>query len=316
MNNQEQIPVYLFTGFLEAGKTKFIQETLEDKRFSNGEVTLVLLCEEGIEEYVPSRFPQEGIYIKTIENPEDLTAEQLSKWESELHFTRAIVEFNGMWQLDTLYSALPAHWAVYQEMCFVAEPTFLGYNANMRSLVVDKMTSCELVVFNRCTKNTDKMQLHKIVRTTNRRCDIAYEYTDGKVEYDDIEDPLPFDINAPIIEIADEDYAVWYRDTTEKLKEYDGKTVKFKAQVHKNTNIKGMFVAGRQVMTCCVDDTRLAGMICETPDADKLSDGDWILLTAKIIVKKHKIYKREGPVLVPVDIQKTEPPTEEIATFY
>lgn len=316
MNNQEQLPVYLFTGFLEAGKTKFIQETLEDKRFSNGEVTLVLLCEEGIEEYEPSRFPQKGIYIKTVESPEELTEALLSQWENELHFTRAIVEFNGMWQLDTLYAALPAHWAVYQEMCFVAEPTFLGYNANMRSLVVDKLTSCELVVFNRCAKDTDKMQLHKIVRTTNRRCDIAYEYADGTVEYDDIEDPLPFDIHAPIIEIADEDYAVWYRDTTEKLQEYNGKTVKFKAQVHKNSNIKGMFVAGRQVMTCCVEDTRLAGVICETPRADELSDGEWILLTARIVVKKHKIYKREGPVLIPTDIQKTEPPIEEIATFY
>lgn len=51
-----EIPVYLFTGFLEAGKTKFIQETFEDPRFNNGENTLLLVCEEGIEEYDPSRF--------------------------------------------------------------------------------------------------------------------------------------------------------------------------------------------------------------------------------------------------------------------
>ena len=38
------IPVYLFTGFLESGKTKFIQETLEDERFNAGEKTLLLLC--------------------------------------------------------------------------------------------------------------------------------------------------------------------------------------------------------------------------------------------------------------------------------
>ena len=45
------IPVYAFTGFLDAGKTKFIQETLEDERFNTGERTLVLICEEGEEEY-------------------------------------------------------------------------------------------------------------------------------------------------------------------------------------------------------------------------------------------------------------------------
>ena len=48
------IPVYLFTGFLESGKTKFIQETLEDKRFHKNEKTLVLVCEEGVEEFEPS----------------------------------------------------------------------------------------------------------------------------------------------------------------------------------------------------------------------------------------------------------------------
>ncbi len=50
-------PVYLFTGFLESGKTKFIQETLEDKRFCNGERTMLLVCEEGEEEYDESRSP-------------------------------------------------------------------------------------------------------------------------------------------------------------------------------------------------------------------------------------------------------------------
>ena len=38
----QQIPMYVFTGFLESGKTKFIQETLEDPRFNSGEKTLPL----------------------------------------------------------------------------------------------------------------------------------------------------------------------------------------------------------------------------------------------------------------------------------
>ncbi len=41
---EEYIPIYLFLGFLESGKTKFIQETLEDKRFYAGEKTLLLPC--------------------------------------------------------------------------------------------------------------------------------------------------------------------------------------------------------------------------------------------------------------------------------
>lgn len=311
-----EIPIYLFTGFLEAGKTKFIQETLEDERFSNGETTLVLVCEEGVEEFDTSKIPHDCTYIKSVDELEEITPEFLHKLEDELGFTRVIIEYNGMWMLDELYKRLPENWQVYQEMLFVNAETFMNYNANMRSLVVDKLTSCELTVFNRCPKDVDKMQLHKIVRTTSRRCDIAYEYTDGSVDYDDIEDPLPFDVNAPIIEIQDEDYAVWYRDTTEKLDEYDGKTVCFKACVRKDKAYKDLFVAGRQVMTCCIDDTKFAGFICESDKTKELSDGDWIMLTAKIKVKYHKIYKRKGPVFIAEKIEKTEQPEELIATFY
>ena len=47
----KQVPVYLFTGFLESGKTKFAQQTLEDASFNNGDRILLLVCEEGVEEY-------------------------------------------------------------------------------------------------------------------------------------------------------------------------------------------------------------------------------------------------------------------------
>ena len=33
----QDIEVYIFLGFLESGKTKFIQETLEDPRMENGQ---------------------------------------------------------------------------------------------------------------------------------------------------------------------------------------------------------------------------------------------------------------------------------------
>ena len=64
----QQIPVYAFTGFLESGKTKFIQETLEDPRFNAGERTLLLVCEEGEEEYAPDQFATDSVKIRVIED--------------------------------------------------------------------------------------------------------------------------------------------------------------------------------------------------------------------------------------------------------
>ena len=68
----KEIPVYIFTGFLESGKTLFMQDTLEDSRFNAGEKTLVLQCEEGEEEFDPAKFPSKNVVIKTLDSQEDL----------------------------------------------------------------------------------------------------------------------------------------------------------------------------------------------------------------------------------------------------
>lgn len=102
-----------------------------------------------------------------------------------------------------------------------------------------------MVVFNRLKKGQDVMPFHKLARAASRKIDILYDYTDGTTEFDQIQDPLPFDINAPIVEIKDEDFALWYRDVTEEPEKYDGKTVRFKGQVAMLRRDKnGMFAPG------------------------------------------------------------------------
>ena len=317
MSKTKDVPVYLFTGFLEAGKTKFIQETLEDRRFCNGERTLLLVCEEGEEEYAPDQFADKSVYIRVVEEQSQLTSENLSRWLRETRAERVVIEYNGMWMLDLLYSAMPEGWMVYQEFLFADATTFLSYNSNMRQLVYDKLKSCELVVFNRFNGTMDKMDYHKIVRAVSRRCDIAYEYVGGKVEYDDIQDPLPFDLNAPIVEIGDDDYAEWYRDMSEEPKKYEGKTVRFKcrALVRKKLPEK-TFIVGRHVMTCCVEDIQFAGLVCQWEGADTVQDDSWMILTAKINFKFNRAYGKKGPVLTYVDSVLCQAPEQAVATFY
>lgn len=311
------VPVYLFTGFLEAGKTKFIQGTFEDKRFNGGEKTLLLICEEGEEEYEMSSYPYKNVYIRTIDDPSEINPQKLTALLEETGAERVVVEYNGMWQLQNFFNNLPDSWAVYQEMMFADASTFLNYNANMRSLVVDKLTTCDLVVFNRFTKELDKMEFHKIVRGISRRADIAYEYTDGQVEYDDIEDPLPFDINADTIVIEDTDYALWYRDIMEEPQKYNGKTVKFRGLVAMDSKFPdGMFAVGRHVMTCCVDDISYCCMVAEWKSSSTLQSRQWVNVTGTIEVRKHKLYRGKGPVLKVSEVAVTSAPEQEVATFY
>ena len=317
MSKTKDVPVYLFTGFLEAGKTKFIQETLEDRRFCNGERTLLLVCEEGEEEYAPDQFADRSVFIRVVESQDQLTGENLSRWLRDTKAERVVIEYNGMWMLDLLYSAMPEGWMVYQEFMFADATTFPSYNSNMRQLVYDKLKSCELVVFNRFNGTMDKMEYHKIVRAVSRRCDIAYEYVGGKVEYDDIQDPLPFDLNAPIVEIGDDDYAEWYRDMSEEPKKYEGKTVRFKcrALVRKKLPEK-TFIVGRHVMTCCVEDIQFAGLVCQWDAADTVKDDSWMILTARIDFRFHRAYGKKGPVLSYIDATLCDAPEQPVATFY
>ncbi len=310
------IPVYLFTGFLDGGKTKFIQETLEDVRFNNGEKTLLLLCEEGEEEYNPAAFSGENVFIETVEQA-DLTRDNLEKLRKTHKAERVIIEYNGMWQLKTLFENMPNKWIIAQEFMFADATSFVTYNANMRSLVVDKLTTCEMVIFNRYNDAIDKMELHKIVRGVSRTANIAYERVNGDVEFDNIEDPLPFDIEAPVIEIDDRDYAIWYRDMSEELDKYNGKTVKFKGMIARHRNFDNeTFVIGRPVMTCCADDIQFAGLICNYKNATRMIDKKWAIVEAKLSIENHKAYGRPGPVLKVISAVLTDAPEQPVATFY
>lgn len=313
----EEVQVYLFTGFLDAGKTRFIRETLQDKRFNDKEPTLLLVCEEGEEEYEPNAPYMKNVTVRTLGDMSEFNEENLKRLTAEAKATKVVVEYNGMWMLNDFYQLMPEEWVVYQEMMFADANTIESYNANMRNLVYDKMSSCELVIFNRCKKDVDKDALHKLVRAISRKTDIAYEYTDGTAEYDDIVDPLPFDLDAPIVEIADRDYALWYRDTTEGMNKYDGKTVSFTALVAIGKEFPAdTFVGGRKLMTCCANDVMFAGFVCKTEHRDELKNGDWVKVTGKVEIRFNALYGRKGPVIHAEKIEKTAAPEEPVATFY
>ena len=313
----QEIPVYVFTGFLDSGKTKFIQETLEDVRFNAGERTLLLVFEEGEEEYDFSSYPHQNVYLEVLDQ-QTVTTKELARLAKKHRAERVVAELNGMQQVGDLYMRFPEDWVVAQEVMFADSTTFMAYNANMRNLVMDKLVGAQMVVFNRLKKGSDTMPFHKIARAANRKIDILYDYTDGSTEFDDIVDPLPFDISAPVVEIKDDDYAIWYRDVVEDPRKYDGKTVKFKAQVAMLRSDKdGMFAPGRFVMTCCVEDIEFCGIPCRYSKPRELESRSWVMVTAKISAEKHRLYKGDiGPVLTAIEVAKGAVPAEpDVCTF-
>ena len=311
-----QIPVYAFTGFLDSGKTKFIQETLEDERFNAGERTLLLVFEEGEEEFDFSTYPHQNVFLEVLDQ-ETVTEKDFRALMKKHRPERIVAELNGMQLVGDLYARFPAEWVIAQEVMFADSTTFMAYNANMRNLVMDKLTGAQMVVFNRLPLGSDIMPFHKLARAASRRVDIMYEFTDGSTQFDDIEDPLPFDINAPVIQVEDDDYALWFRDVTEEPQKYEGKTVRFKAQVAMLRRDKnGMFAPGRFVMTCCVDDIQFCGLPCKYAASKELQSRSWVMVEATIAAEKHRLYKGDlGPVLTAISVTPAAPAVEDVCTF-
>ncbi len=310
------IPIYLFTGFLEAGKTKFIKETMLDENFNDrNRKYLIIQCEAGEEEIEPAELG-DNVSICSFEREDDIVPERLLARQKRAGADVIVVEYNGMWTLDKFYNSLPENFLVYQEIFIADSTTINSYNANMRQLVVDKLTSAEMVVFNRTDYSTDKMALHKLVRGVSRKANICYEDVSGDIEFDDIEDPLPYDINASVIEVKDDDFAVFYRDMSEEFAKYNGKTVRFKGIVALDPSLpKETFAVGRHIMTCCADDIAYRGVVAKGTRGLKLSTRDWVILEGKLSEGYSPIYQGEGPILTVKAIERAEKPLNEVATF-
>lgn len=315
-----EIPVYVVVGFLEGGKTSFLKETLESEEFTSTEKSLLIACEEGEVEYEESFLKKVNTSLEVIDEPEDLTIEKFEAFKKQYQPDRVLIEYNGMWKLEDLMNMdLPKDWTIVQVINIINADTFPLYLNNMRSLVMEEFTNADMIIFNRCEDDTPGASYLRNIKAVNRRAAVYFETKSGKPL--EVEEELPFDLDADVIEIEDIDFGVWYIDAMEEPKKYDGKTVRFKGLVYKGKKFaKGTFVPGRFAMTCCADDIAFFGFVCKGGKEhyemiDDLQNRDWVMVTAKIRHEFCKDYMRKGPVLYPVSIERTSKPKEELIYF-
>ena len=311
-----EVPVYMITGFLESGKTTFIQEVLASPDFADGEKTLLLLCEEGEVEYDEKEYSRHNIEIMTVENEEDLTPEFLERCQKYYKPYRVFVEFNGMWDAKKFAeSRLPRHWEVVQVITLVDAGTFGVYLNNMRSILSNIFANTELVIFNRCTLDMDLQMYRRSVKAVNQQAMLSFEDEEGNTLELGKEQP-PYDLNADIIDIDDVDFGLWYLDVADTPERYDGKTVRFKGKVMIPRKFpSNSFIPGRNAMTCCADDIRFIGYICKSKYTDKLKQKQWLEITAEVKYEYVPEYRGEGPVLYAKHLKSVEPPTEDLVYF-
>jgi uncharacterized membrane protein YcgQ (UPF0703/DUF1980 family) len=316
MFGNRDIPTYLFTGFLESGKSTCIKEVLEEGNFEDGLKTLYIMTEEGEEEIDENLLAYNKVTTVVIEEEDDLTEEKCLALYKEHKPARVVIEVNGMWDMAKLLNeTLPENWVVVQTFTTVNAETYQMYINNMKSLLMAHFQQSDLVIFNRCRPDMDKASMRRSVKAINRQAQVLFESEDGGVE-SNIQEELPYDINASEIELEDDDFGLWYLDVSENPERYEGKTIIFKGQVYRNRTFpKDAFVPARAAMTCCADDIAKIGFICHYKDAQKFATDDWV--TVRVKVKPEFSKKNQGlyPVLWADNVESAQPPKEEVVYF-
>ena len=307
------IPVYLVAGFLDGGKTNFINGILEDG-FARQDRTLLICCEEGEEEYNPKAL--DNVTVVTVEDEEDLKCSQLKEWEKQYKPKQVLIEYNGMWQMERLYrEVLPANWVLYQIMTFVQASTFEMYAKNMGQLMMEKITNADLLVFNRCTEELKATLRSRNLRMVNRRADIYLEDNAGNSEDYNNDDTCPFDLDQELIDIPDDDFGVWYVDVMDHPDRWAGKMVHMKLIMCHSKKYPGIHCPGRFAMVCCENDVQFLGLIAKGRDLNQYQNRDWIEVTARMAVENHEAYQGKGPVMHVISIGPCEKPAQEVVTF-
>lgn len=306
-------PVYVINGFLESGKTEFITYTLSQPYFQVRGKTLLILCEEGENEYDANLLKMSRTQLELIEDEEEFNTTRLIELEKKHKPERIIIEYNGMWNYKAM--KLPWHWKIEQQITTIDASTFPMYFTNMKSLIAEQLRASELIIFNRCDGVEDLSSYKRNVKAINPKAEIVFEDSNGEIN-EIMEEDLPYDLKAPVIELNNQGYGIWYLDSLDHLERYEGKTVQFTAMVLKPKDFpSGYFVPGRMAMTCCAEDMAFLGFACEYDKTNTLTDKQWVKVTARVEKEYFADYQGEGPVLHAISVGQTKAPKDEIISF-
>ena len=315
MITSDKKQVFMIYGFLESGKTSFMRYTLSQDYFQMEEKTLLICLEEGVEEYGEDLLRANNTEMVVIDEEDDFTLERLEELDKQYNPERVLIEYNGMWDIKKLN--LPENWEIAQQITIADCTTFEMYFNNMRSLYADMIRSSELFIMNRC-KDVEKLKgFKRSIMAINTNIDVVFEDENGEVEIPITDEDLPYDINAELIEISDDNYGIFYLDMWQRIESYENKKFKIKTLVMKEPSLpKNFFVAGRPAMNCCADDMVFMGIICKSKEAKNLNNKETVEIVATVVKEYRNDYGCEGPVLYADSVTKLAPMKDPIVKMF
>ena len=305
----EQLPVFVINGFLEAGKTQFMKFTMQQEYFKTEGNTLLIVCEEGDEEYDEKLLSSTHTTIKYIEDIKDFTIQNMEKFTKEVNPERILIEWNGLWEQDKL--EIPDIWFINQMITIYDTSTLDLYikNKDLKAYMGKMLINSELVICNRAD-NIDEDILstyHLQIKAMAPNAEIIFEGEEGEIT-GDFSINLPYNLDDKKLIIKPEEYGVFYIDIMDRTEKYDTKEVEFTAQVVRPEGIgDDVLITGRRAMTCCEADIRFLGFVCKYRGAKNFKNKDWVKIKGKIKVEVNKQYRAKGPVIYADEVLLTGP---------
>jgi len=305
-------PVYVFSGFLDSGKTQAIKESLYNPNFNEGEPSLIICFEQGDVIYDDKFLKITNTQIIYMDSISDLTLEKQKQIDKEYNVERIFIELNGMEDDKILYdNGFISNWELAQTLTTIDASTFNMYQTNMRQFMYNHVINAECIILNRAD-NCDKRYLRNNLKSINQFCEIIYENKDGSVS-NKIEDDL-FDVSKPLV-IDDVDYGLWYMDCIDNTDKYDGATITLKMKfVEDMKEFENALIMGRRAMVCCANDISDIAISVVDVDKKQIKKDCYYYVTGKL-----KAIRTENGdktcVLYASDVKDAEAPKEELVTF-
>lgn len=297
----KKVPVFLINGFLESGKTQFILATIHRDEFYKRGKTLLLVCEEGENEYSPSDLEKYNVQIEYIEENQ-MTVDYLHSLYTKYQPQRIVIEMNLMWNQDKII--FPKYFELSQIISLIDGQTFPVYFANMRQQLIDIIKISDVVAFTKLSTRDSLKPFQTSLKMINSQCLYCLIDENCLSTQEAFDALLPYNIEDKEIVISDDDFGIFYIDTFDHRNDYQNKIVTFNAWVVKSDKLKNEeFIAGRKVLNCCAQDIQLYGFLVKSSLGMDLKHDSWIKLKAQCQIEYNDEYQEEEIILTPLEIK-------------
>lgn len=283
----KSIETRLVYGFLDAGKTTFIKECVQNDYFYKYGTTLILCFEEGEETYDPDILSERRTTVAFYDRNEDVHTFCMKHIEDS-DPDRIYVEMNTM--IEGLKEKFPDIMGISYTCTWIDWETFPSYYANFTQMIRDMVSDSHQVTFRGCPSKEFLSPYANGFRLMNRKA--SYLRQDPMGYHEKAFDLfLPFSLEDDEIMISEDRFLIFWLDAFDHPEHYDGKKIRFTDPLEiRESDADRAYSAGRVVMTCCMADLQF--MSFELEGSDIISSGGWFTFDAQAVIENNSFGQR------------------------